>query len=69
MGRTAGGERTLCSSGSRVTSLLGFAGDKLCRFPELSSRSLTAQPSSSTGTLTPALITTSSPGEAKHRLL
>ena len=68
MGRTAGGERTLCSSGSRVTSLLGFAGDKLCRFPELSSRSLT-QPSSSTGTLTPVLITTSSPGEAKHRLL
>lgn len=69
MGGTAGGERTLCSSGSTVTSLLGFAGDKLCRFPELSSKSHTTQSSSSTGTLTPALITTGSPGEAKHRLL
>lgn len=69
MGGTAGGERTLCSSGSTVTSLLGSAGDKLCRFPELSPRSDAAQPSSSTGTLTPTLTTTSSPGEAKDRLL
>lgn len=64
-----GGSSTLCSSGSTVTSLLEFAGDKLCHFPELSPRSDTAQPSSSTATHTPTLATASSPGEAKDRLL
>ena len=64
-----GGSGTLCSSSSTVTSLQEFAGDKLCRFPELSPRSDTAQPSSSTATRTPILATASSPGEAKDRLL
>ena len=64
-----GGSGTLCSSGSAVPSLLEFAGDKLCRFPELPPRSNTVQPSSSTAACTPTLTTTSSPGEAKDRLL
>ena len=64
-----GGSDTLCSSGSAVPSLLEFAGDKLCRFPELPLRSDTAQPSSSMATCTPTLTTTSLPGEAKDRLL
>lgn len=64
-----GGSGTLCSSSSTVTSLQEFAGDKLCRFPERSPRSDTAQPSSSTATRAPTLATASSPGEAKDRLL